>query len=141
MKNNELYLQYRQAIQLIRVGRFGDSLHILREIDRERPETKNVLYAMAVCCEMLGRTDEALDLCDGLIARHEHAKARLIKARIEKVASEPDLPKTDPLADLGLRMPPAGNTEAPSLAAPVSGGEPKEQAASQNWLFGFGKKS
>jgi len=152
VNNNELYLQYRQAIQLIRVGRYEESLHILQEIDTERPETKNVLYAMAVCCEMLGKADEALDLCERLIARYEHPKARLIKARIEKAASEPELPKVDLLAGLGLCKPPAAAspaTPSPSAddqenipyAVPASCAEPRDKSARKSWLLGFGKKS
>ena len=157
MNNNELYLQYRQAIQLIRVGRYEESLHILQEIDAERPETKNVLYAMAVCCEMLGKTDEAIDLCDRLIAQHEHPKARIIKARIEKAASEPELPTVDLLSDLGLSKPPATTVSTPPppppppppavkeeeipLALPASDSESRDKAAKKSWLRRFGRKS
>jgi tetratricopeptide (TPR) repeat protein len=153
VNNNELYLQYRQAIQLIRVGRYEESMHILQEIDGERPETKNVLYAMAVCCEMLGKTDEALDMCERLIARYEHPKARIIKARIEKAASEPELPTVDLLADLGLGKVPAASSPTPApaaqeaaeedipLALPASDSDPKEKPAKKGWLFRFSKKS
>ena len=155
MNNNELYLQYRQAIQLIRVGRYEDSLQILQEIDAERPDTKNVHYAMAVCFEMLGRTDEALDYCGRLIAKYDHPKARVIKARIEKAASEPELPKVDLISGLGVGRPPiappsaaapvpppaADNKDDLPFALPVSGGAPKERPAKKNWLFGLGKKS
>jgi tetratricopeptide (TPR) repeat protein len=151
VNNNELYLQYRQAIQLIRVGRYEESLHILQEIDAERPETKNVLYAMAVCSEMLGRTDEALDLCEHLIARYDHPKARVIKARIEKAASEPELPTVDLLSDLGLSAPPASASPTPPpatageeeipLALPASDSDPKEKPAKKGWLLRFSKKA
>ena len=152
MNNNELYLQYRQAIQLIRVGRYEESLQILQEIDAERPETKNVHYAMAVCLEMLGRTDEALGYCGRLIAKYDHPKARIIKARIEKAASEPELPVVDLISGLGVGRPPIAPPSAPPsppekkeedlpFALPVSGGAPKEKPAKKNWLFGLGKKS
>jgi tetratricopeptide (TPR) repeat protein len=154
VNNNELYLQYRQAIQLIRVGRYEESLRILQEIDAERPETKNVLYALAVCCEMLGRLDEAVALCDRLIAKYDHPKALIIKARIERAASEPELPQEDLLGSIGLRMPPTAPTfpplssppssadkdEAIPFAVPVTGGESMEKNA-KNWILGFGKKS
>ena len=156
MNNNELYLQYRQAIQLIRVGRFEESLHILQEIDTERPDTKNVLYALAVCCEMLGRNEEALDLCDRLIAKYEHPKARIIKLRIEKALAEPEPPKVDLLANLGLGKPPTLPPPTPPpastppteedenlpLAVPVSGGESAEKSAKKkSWFFGLGRKT
>ncbi len=156
MNNNELYLQYRQAIQLIRVGRYEESLHILQEIDTERPETKNVLYALAVCSEMLGRTDEAIDLCDRLIAKYEHSKARIIKARIEKAASEPEPPKVDLLADLGLAKPPTLPPPTPApvsssrsqgeqgipVTVPVSGSDSSEKSGrKKSWLFRFGRNT
>jgi len=163
VKNNELYLQYRQAIQLIRVGRYEESLHFLQEIDTERPDTKNVLYAMAVCFEMLGRTDEAVDLCDRLIAEHDHPKARVIKARIEKAASEPEMPSVDLLSDLESAKTPPLTMPAPPvtpaampvtaplaasddeddipLAVPATDSDSEEKTAKKSWLFGFGKKS
>jgi tetratricopeptide (TPR) repeat protein len=163
VNNNELYLQYRQAIQLIRVGRFEESLHILQEIDAARPDTKNVLYALAVCCEMLGRTGEAVSLCDRLIVKYDHPKAQIIKARIEKAASEPELPQVDLLANLGLRKPPTapvsvsspltpGSVSSPSSAPARSGeaipfavaasvGGAGESSTKKSWLFGFSKKS
>lgn len=155
MNNNDLYLQYRQAIQLIRVGRYEESLQILQEIDAERPETKNVHYAMAVCLEMLGRTREALDYCDRLIAKHDHPKARVIRARIEKAATQPELPKVDLISGLGVGRPPVappsvsaptappptGEKENIPFALPVSGRASKDKPARKNWLFGLGKKS
>ena len=154
MNNNELYLQYRQAIQLIRIGRYEESFHILQEIDTERPETKNVLYALAVCCEMLGKTGEALSLCERLIAKYDHPKARIIKARIEKAASESELPKVDLLANLGMNKPPAALPPLPPLssappakkeedipfAVPVSGGSSRDKDGKKGWFFGIGKK-
>ncbi len=155
MNNNELYLQYRQAIQLIRVGRYEESLQILQEIDTERPETKNVHYAMAVCLEMLGKTDDALAYCERLIAKYDHPKARVIKARIMKAASEPELPKVDLISGIGVGRPPVAppsttapmpppapeNKEELPFAVPVSGRASKDKPARKNWLFGLGKKS
>ncbi len=137
MNNNELYLQYRQAIQLIRIGRHEESFQILTEIDAERPETKNVLYALAVCCEMLGRTDEAVDLCERLIARYDHPKARLIKARIQKAASASGLSAPSPPAP----PQPAAKEEEIPLAIPVAPGASKDSVVKRSWFSGLGRQS
>lgn len=83
MENRELRLSYQEAIQLIRVGRYEEGLALLKAIDRERPNVKNVLYPMAVCCEKLGYVEEGIDLCDQLIVAYGHETARAIKARLE----------------------------------------------------------
>lgn len=90
MGNKELRLNYQEAVQLIRVGRFEEALTILKEIDRERPNVKNVLYPMAFCCEKLGYAEEGLDLCEQLIMEYDHEKARAIKARIELSMAIPE---------------------------------------------------
>lgn len=115
MTVDELYVLYRQAIQLIRVGRNEDALALLREIDRERPGTKNVLYPMAVCLENLGRFEEALACCGRLITEHDSEKARLMKARLEKAARDSELPKVDLVSALGIDAP----APPPAKAAPA----------------------
>jgi len=142
VNNNELYLQYRQAVQLIRVGRYEESFNILKEIDAERPETKNVLYALAVCCEALGKHDEAVDLCERLIARYDHPKARIIKANIEKVLAAAETPKAGPAAPpLPPLPPPSKREEDIPLAVPANAPEAQESSDKKSWLWGLGKKS
>ena len=136
MDTNELYLHYREAIQLVKVGRYEEAHHMLTEIDAERPGTKNVLYAIAVCCDMMGRTEEALDLCERLIAEHDHPKARMIKARIEAAAKEPDLPKVDLVSGLGLGAPKPPAPAAAQTPPPTPPAPPKKKAG---WSF-LGKK-
>ncbi len=133
MTVDDLYVLYRQAIQLIRVGRNEDALALLREIDRERPATKNVLYPMAVCLEMLGRFDEALDCCGRLIAEHDSEKARVLKARIEKTARESELPQVDLVSALGIDKP----APPPAQAAPEPLGEKKgADKKKRGWFSG-----
>ncbi len=82
MNSSELHLQYRYAIQLIKGQRFAEAYDVLKVIDGERPNTKNVLYALAVCADALSLTDEALELCDRLILEFDHEKAKFIRDRI-----------------------------------------------------------
>ncbi|HOK89742.1 MAG TPA: tetratricopeptide repeat protein [Candidatus Hydrogenedentes bacterium] len=82
MKSGELHLQYRYAIQLIKGQRFAEAYDVLKVIDQERPNTKNVLYALAIAADAMGLTDEALQLCDRLIMEFDHEKAKVIRDRI-----------------------------------------------------------
>ncbi|NLN93926.1 MAG: hypothetical protein GX130_11555 [Candidatus Hydrogenedens sp.] len=82
MRSQELRLSYQEAIQLIRVGHYEAAHRLLKAIDNERPNVKNVLYPLAVCCEALGLVDEGLDYCDTLIKDYDHAKAKKIKERL-----------------------------------------------------------
>ena len=82
MNSGELHLQYRYAIQLIKGQRYAEAYDVLKMIDQERPNTKNVLYALAVAADAIGMTDEALELCDRLIMEFDHDKAKVIRDRI-----------------------------------------------------------
>lgn len=82
MDNAELHLQYRYAIQLIKGQRYAEAYDVLKVIDAERPNTKNVLYALAIAADAMGLTDEALELCDRLILEFDHDKAKIIRDRI-----------------------------------------------------------
>lgn len=95
MRTQDLRLSYQEAIQLIRVGHYETAHRLLTAIDKERPDVKNVLYPLAVCCEALGLQDEGLDYCDRLIKDYDHEKAKAIKSRILEslpVPEEVDLP-------------------------------------------------
>lgn len=131
MGNKELRLNYQEAIQLIRVGRYEEALTLLKEIDRERPNVKNVLYPMAFCCEKLGYSEEGMDICDHLITEHDHAKAREIKARIELSTAIPEAEEVgagaeaDPLDFAPEEVPPT--EENPAEDVNVEAEEPAEK--------------
>lgn len=82
MRTQEVRLNYQEAIQLIRVGHYEEALELLYGVDKARPNVKNVLFPMVVCCEKLGHVEEALDYCDRLIKDHDHDKAKEIKTRL-----------------------------------------------------------
>ena len=135
MGNKELRLNYQEAIQLIRVGRYEEALTSLKEIDRARPNVKNVLYPMAFCCEKLGYTEEGMDICDHLIAEYDHAKAREIKARIELSMAIPEAEEigagaeADPLDFTFEEAPPAveNQVQEESAGSEVLAEEPAEK--------------
>jgi len=127
----ELRLNYQEAIQLIRVGRYEEALTLLKEIDRERPDVKNVLYPMAFCCEKLGYAEEGIDICDHLIGMYDHAKAREIKARIELSTAIPEAEEVGAIAETdALDFAPEEMTpveDAPVEEADVGAVEPVEK--------------
>lgn len=141
MDKNELSVLYKQAIHLVKVGKYTEGLSILADIDRERPNVKGVLYPMAVCLEMTGRFEEALELCDRLVTEFDEPKGAVIKARIQRTLEDGDLPLVDLVSDLDSRdtpkpyvspvlvggggpVPPVPPSDAPS-GDPVSGAEAK----------------
>lgn len=109
MQNRELRITYKEAIQLIRVGRYEEALSLLKDIDNTRPNVKNVLYPIAVCCERLGLLEEGIEVCDKLIFSYDHAIAREIKKRLEiklssiPIAGEAERPST---VELGVMVEP-----------------------------------
>ena len=138
MDTNELYLHYREAIQLVKVGRYEEAHGMLAEINHERPNTKNVLYAMAVCADMMGQSQEALEICERLIALFDHPKARLIKARIERASAEPELPNLNLGDTLGIGgpKPPVSDASLP-MAEPIdvpASEAPTKVSSSWSWF-------
>lgn len=144
MDKSELNVLYKQAIHLVKVGKYTEALSILTDIDEERPNVKGVLYPMAVCLEMLGRFDEALALCDRLTTEFDEPKAAVIKARIQKTQEDGDLPLVDLVSDLDSRDTPkpyvspvvgAGGPVPPTPPSAASPGDPDSGAEA------MGKKS
>ena len=116
---SELNVLYKQAIHLVKVGKYGEGLSILTDIDRERPNVKGVLYPMAVCLEMTGRFEEALELCDRLVTEFDEPKGAVIKARIQKTMEDGDLPLVDLVSDLDSR-----DTPKPHVSPVLGAGGP-----------------
>lgn len=116
---SELNVLYKQAIHLVKVGKYGEGLSILTDIDRERPNVKGVLYPMAVCLEMTGRFEEALELCDRLVTEFDEPKGAVVKARIQKTMEDGDLPMVDLVSDLDSR-----DTPKPAESPVLGGGGP-----------------
>ncbi len=85
MRTREVRIQYHKAIEYIRDGRYDEALALLLDVNRERPNVKNVLYPMAYCCEKLGYVEEGISLCDQLIMQYDHAKAHTIKEHLMRL--------------------------------------------------------
>jgi len=74
--------KFKEADSLFRSGQFEQALSVLDELNRAFPNTKNILYPAALCLERLGRSRDALNLCEQLISQHKDSRAVAIKDRL-----------------------------------------------------------
>lgn len=86
---------FKQADALFRGGRYGDALIFLEKLNRAHPDQKNVLFPMAMCLTELGRGDEALPICDQLIATYDLPRAKALR---ERILAETPTVRTAPLS-------------------------------------------
>ena len=75
--------QFAEANALFRQGHYEQALDILSALNREHPNTRNIMYAAALCMEKLGSVEEAKLLCHKLIGQFEDQKARELLNHLE----------------------------------------------------------
>lgn len=63
MEKGEAEFYFHEADRLFKEGHFLEALQHLAALDSEFPDTFNILFPMALCCEQLGRVDEAYERC------------------------------------------------------------------------------
>jgi tetratricopeptide (TPR) repeat protein len=110
----ESTLKVKQADSFYQQGRFQDALALLLQIDQAYPNEKNVLYAAALCFEQLGRSLEALRLCERIIAKQPDERASAMKARLDTASLAATHPPMIPeiVLDFDLDSPPPRKTPA-----------------------------
>jgi hypothetical protein len=79
--------KFKRADDLFRQGEYLQALHQLSALNQAFPNTKNVMYPAALCLEKLGRYEDALPLCDQLIAQFQDPRAQELKDRITHLAT------------------------------------------------------
>lgn len=79
--------RFKRADTLFREGNYQQALHILSGLNQAYPNTKNVMYPAAMCLEKLGRGQDALPLCEQLIAQFQDPRAQALKDRIAHQAA------------------------------------------------------
>lgn len=82
MNTQEGQAKFQGADQLFRLGRYQEALQLLVELNRDFPNTKNILFPTALCYEKLGRTAEAMQLADQLVQQFRDTRAETLKARL-----------------------------------------------------------
>jgi len=73
--------QFKQAEALYQQGQYEQALEILFQLNAQYPNSKNILYPMALSLENLGQIDKAEQLCERLV-QLQHPNAERIKARL-----------------------------------------------------------
>ena len=93
MRNQEASERFQLTKKLFEEGRYAEALDILVALDEAYPGTKNIIYPRALCLTRLGRTDEAIELCDQLITKFSDHRARLLLAELTEPAASAQIPE------------------------------------------------
>lgn len=83
MNENEAKALFHQAADVYKDGDHKDALKIFDRLDAAFPNNVLVLYPRARCLAKLGRTDEAVALCDVLITKFGHAPAHELRTALQ----------------------------------------------------------
>ncbi|HPO13066.1 MAG TPA: tetratricopeptide repeat protein [Candidatus Hydrogenedentes bacterium] len=101
---------FHQADGLYQSGKYAEALELLNVLNKEFPNTKNVMYAAALCLEKLGNIEEAKFVCNSLIRQFDCGKARELLAALEDApridAQLNDLLNKDILQERNRAVPP-----------------------------------
>ncbi len=117
MDTNDSRQRFEQATTFFKEGRYSEALNLLDSLDLQFPNQKNVMIPRALCLEQLGRPQEALEICEEVLALFDDRRAPALKARLDAALQ----PAGTSLADLTLE------TQRP---APVA----IEEASSKAWI-------
>lgn len=111
MQGQESRDRFKHADQLFREGAFADALALLEALDREFPQTRNILVPMAMCLDRLGRYDEALVLAERLARQFADTRARALAERLRLPRALPEVHVDALLGDQDF----AGSYDLPDL--------------------------
>jgi tetratricopeptide (TPR) repeat protein len=108
MDAREAQSKFRAADRFFRQGYFHEALDILVELDTEFPNTADILYPKALCCEKLGRHEEAVRLAEKLADDfHDPRVLHLMPQEEGEAKPEPELRPEPPKSftlDLGTDL-------------------------------------
>jgi tetratricopeptide (TPR) repeat protein len=119
--------KFQEADQLFRSGQYQEALVILEELNSHHPNAKNVMYPAAMCLDKLGRSQEALPLCNHLIQTFQDPRAEALKADIEGRALSSSLDSMYDMNNLDLEgdLGGADILDIPSTTVPHKTVEPE----------------
>jgi len=75
---------FQEAASLYKNGNAQEAFDLLTALNSKQPDTRAILYAMALCLRALGRLDETRDLCIRLVVEHDDERARSILDALNK---------------------------------------------------------
>lgn len=123
MNDNEAKALFRQAADVYKDGDYKDALKIFDRLDAAFPNNERIMFPRARCFAKMGRTDEAVAICDLLITQYGHESAatlrvQLVSGEFPVLGGPPGLEDTafDPL-DLNVDEKLASVFERPVAAA------------------------
>lgn len=93
MKGKESKHKFKKANTLFQEGEYEQALKLLSELDKAFPNSKNVMWPVAMCLEKLGQNDKARRVCAKLVEKFGDPRAREMLPRLvsSAVPSAPGL--------------------------------------------------
>ena len=89
MDSDDPKQRFQAADALYKQQRYQDALRILDELDMKFPNTRNIMYPRALCLHALGRSDEALNICEFMLVLFNDTSSQELKARIHAEKTVP----------------------------------------------------
>ncbi|NLN92591.1 MAG: tetratricopeptide repeat protein [Candidatus Hydrogenedens sp.] len=96
MNSDSAKQRFQQANQLFGERRYEEALTMLQELNREFPNTENIMYAAALCLEKMGSIEEAKLLCHSMLRLFESQKAQELLNQLEMAPRVAGPPSDDP---------------------------------------------
>ncbi|MCC6152460.1 MAG: tetratricopeptide repeat protein [Candidatus Hydrogenedentes bacterium] len=107
-KKTDAREKFKHADQMFREKNYPAALETLDELDKEFPDTKNVIYPRAMCLARVGRFDEALDLCRQLKVEFGDPRGEKLMTKIgdlRKAQIQKEKEKKEPKPQTGQAVP------------------------------------
>ncbi len=82
MNETEAKALFRQAADVYKDGDHKDALKIFDRLDAAFPNNERIMFPRARCFAKLGRTDEAVAICDLLIVQYGHDSATKLRTQL-----------------------------------------------------------
>jgi len=130
MNSQDAKDQFSVADAYYRRGRYSEALTLLDELNSAFPNTANILFPRARCMRRLGRTEEALQICDVLTKQFNDKRGAKLQKAIAKDASRPptEPEEEEPLA-INMSLDEILGTPTPPPSPPVV-----QERAHVSWL-------
>jgi len=83
MNSESAKQRFQEANRLFKNRQYEKALELLQQLNREFPNTENIMYAAALSLEKLGSIDEAKYLCHSMIRNFESVRAQELLNHLE----------------------------------------------------------
>ncbi len=95
---------FKQADELFKAGQYQQALQALSQLNQAYPNTRNILYPIALCLRHLGRTEEAVAISTQLVQQFQDPRAEQLLHQLQprqapQFAAGPDFSNLDDLLE------------------------------------------